>query len=87
MEKELYQTTLHFTVFEPDMLSGSLTLTAQEWGLESHFRQLDVQCEIKNFSQKKTKLQKYCCCVGMLSSHHINQILHLDTCLGDQTLH
>ena len=51
MEKELYQTTLPFTVFEPDMLSGSLTLTAQEWGLESHFRQT---CNMKIQNYKNT---------------------------------
>ena len=51
MEKELYQTTLPFTVFEPDMLSGSLTLTAQEWGLESHFRQM-CNMKYKTFHRK-----------------------------------
>ena len=51
MEKELYQTKLPFTVFEPDMLSGSLTLTAQEWGLESHFRQT-CNMKYKTFHRK-----------------------------------
>ena len=56
MEKELYQTTLPFTVFEPDMLSGSLTLTAQEWGLESHFRQT-CNMKIQNYKNTNSALE------------------------------